>query len=103
MIFIDNLCEFIHLLIKNESSGLYHPQNIEYTSTTQMVKEIAEALNHRIRFVKVFNPMIRLLEKRVRFVNRAFADDAYMLELSADFDYEYCKVGFRQSIEKSLE
>lgn len=103
MIFIDNLCEFIHLLIKNESSGLYHPQNREYTSTTQMVKEIAEAANHKIRFVKVFNPMIRLLEKSVLFVNRAFADDAYELELSEYFNWRYCEEGFENSIRKSLE
>lgn len=103
MIFIDNLCEFIHLLIENESSGLYHPQNREYTSTTQMVKAIAEQANHKIKFIKVFNPMLYLLEQKVQLVNRAFANDAYMLELSADFDYEYCKVGFMQSIKMSLE
>lgn len=103
MIFIDNLCEFIRLLIENDSSGLYYPQNREYTSTTEMVKSIAKINKHKICFVKGFNSILRILEKRVRIINRAFADDAYKLELSEYFNWRYCEVGFEDSIRKSLE
>lgn len=102
MIFIDNLCEFIRLLIENNSSGLFHPQNREYTSTTEMVRSIAKINKHKICFVKGFNPILRILEKRVRVLNRAFADDAYELELSADFGWEYCVEEFEESIKWSI-
>lgn len=102
MIFIDNLCEFIRLLIENESAGLYHPQNREYTSTTQMVKSIADAQGKKVHLVKVFNPILHLLKKRVRIINRAFADDAYQLELSAYFNWKYCVVDFEKSIKQSI-
>ena len=41
MIYIGNLCEFIRLLITNEDSGIFCPQNSVYTNTSEMVKQIA--------------------------------------------------------------
>ena len=102
MIYIDNLCEFIRLLIEHESFGVFHPQNREYTSTTEMVREIARVQGHSIRFTKIFNPLLRLLEKRIRIINRAFADDAYELELSGYFNWEYCVTKFKASVERSI-
>lgn len=43
MIYIDNLSEFIFVLIKANASGIFLPQNTEYVSTSEMVKLIAEA------------------------------------------------------------
>ena len=102
MIYIDNLCEFIRLLIEHESFGVFHPQNREYTSTTEMVREIARVQGHSIRFTKIFNPLLRLLEKRIRIINCAFADDAYELELSGYFNWEYCVMDFGATIKESI-
>ena len=102
MIYIDNLCEFIRLLIEHESFGVFHPQNREYTSTTEMVREIARVQGHSIRFTKIFNPLLRLLEKRLRIINCAFADDAYELELSGYFNWEYCVMDFGATIKESI-
>ena len=33
MIFIDNLSEFVRLLIDNQDNGLFFPQNLEYINT----------------------------------------------------------------------
>src|SRR5690625_1508283 len=43
MIYIDNLSEFIKLLINEQLSGIYHPQNDEYVCTSEMVRLIAKA------------------------------------------------------------
>lgn len=45
MIFIDNLSEFVKLLIDNEAEGLFLPQNKEYVNTSEMVQAIS--LVHR--------------------------------------------------------
>ena len=102
MIFIDNLCEFIRLLIVNNSLGLYHPQNEKYTSTTQMVREIAKAEGNRIYFTKMFNSILYLFEKKIKTINRAFSNDAYELELSEYFDWTYCVAEFEESIRRSI-
>ena len=38
MLHIDNLCEFIKLMIDNEESGVFFPQNSKYTNTSDMVQ-----------------------------------------------------------------
>lgn len=40
MLYIENLCEFIYLLIRNNETGLYFPQNEDYASTTKIVNVI---------------------------------------------------------------
>jgi len=53
MLHIDNLSEFVRLTIENEEDGLFFPQNKEYVNTTNLVKEIASAYNHKIIFTNV--------------------------------------------------
>ena len=43
MIYIENLCEFIRLIIKNNEQGFFWPQNKEYSNTSELVKMIARA------------------------------------------------------------
>lgn len=40
MIYIDNLCEFIRLIVQNQDSGVFYPQNQDYVNTSQLVREI---------------------------------------------------------------
>ena len=42
MIFIDNLSEFVRLVMDKELSGLFFPQNKEYVNTTELVQLIAK-------------------------------------------------------------
>ena len=37
MLHIDNLCEFIRLIIENEDSGVFFPQNAEYTKNMRFL------------------------------------------------------------------
>src|SRR5699024_5691053 len=50
MIYIDNLSEFIRLLIKNSQKGILFPQNEEYVSTIDLVKEISSNHGKKIYF-----------------------------------------------------
>lgn len=43
MLYIDNLCEFLFLLMQSGEAGIYFPQNAEYVRTSEMVREIAKA------------------------------------------------------------
>lgn len=103
MIYIDNLCELIRLIIENNDSGIFHPQNKEYTSTVDMVKEIAKANNKRIYTTKLFNPIISFFLYRIRIVNRAFADDRYSMEISDYRNFEYCIFSLKDSIKTTEE
>lgn len=98
MIYIDNLCEFIRLLIKDEKSGIFTPQNKELVSTADLVDEIARANGKHVWFTGLFNWMIPFAIKIFKPARKAFANDNYVLKLSDYYNNSYCIVNFKQSI-----
>ncbi len=101
MLYIDNLCEFVRLLIENESNGIFFPQNKEYVSTSKMVQEMAACHNKRLHLTKLFNPIIYLCAGFVGILNKVFGNLAYAKEMSDDWDFRYCVVDFEESIKQS--
>ena len=99
MIYIDNLCEFIRLLIDKPESGYFTPQNKELVSTTDLVREIAMVAHHKAWFTKLFNWAVFVGNKISKLISRGFGNDNYALELSDYYDFEYCVVPFEKSIE----
>lgn len=98
MLHIDNLCEFIKLMIDNEESGLFFPQNKEYVSTSEMVKTIAEVHGRKIRMTKIFNPVLKRMFG-FDVVNKAFGNLVYEMDMSEYGKGEYRVRGFRETIE----
>lgn len=95
MIYIDNLSEFIRLLIGNCSSGLFLPQNSEYVNTSEMVRLIADVHGRKIVMTKLFNPLLRILN--INTVNKVFSDLVYKKDIS-QHQNEYIVVEFQNSI-----
>lgn len=101
MIYIDNLCEFVRLVIDEQLGGILTPQNKELVSTADLVREIAKANNKKIWFTSLFNWGIKPACRLTRVVRRAFADDCYMRNLSDYWSYKYCVVNFEESIRRT--
>lgn len=98
MLHIDNFCEFIKLIINNEESGLFFPQNKEYVKTSEMVKFIAEAHGKKIVLTKVFNPVLKFMFG-IGVVNKVFGNLVYEKSMS-DYDKANYRIrDFRESIE----
>ena len=98
MIYIDNLCEFVRLLINNPESGVFTPQNKELVSTSDLVRQIALQSNKKVWFTRLFNWAIIIGNKLTKKIRRAFANDCYVQELSDYYGYKYCVVNFKESI-----
>jgi nucleoside-diphosphate-sugar epimerase len=101
MLYIDNLSEFLRLLIDNEERGLFFPQNKEYIKTSEMVRLIAEVHGRKIRLVKVFNPIIKFLSGKIKFVDKVFGNFVYDRKMSDHYDNKYCLSSFEESIKKT--
>lgn len=99
MLYIDNLCEFIRLMIDNNENGLFFPQNSEYVKTAEMVKLIAESHGKKIKLTKIFNPSLKLMGNFVGVVNKAFGNLVYDKKMSDYMNWIYCVKDFKQSIE----
>lgn len=63
MIYIENLAEFLRLLIDSGQGGVYLPQNAEYVTTAEMVKAIGRVRNKKIYLSKLLNPFVWLASK----------------------------------------
>lgn len=97
MIHIDNLCEFIKLMIDNEESGLFFPQNSEYVKTSEMVKMIGNVYGKDINLTKVFNPLLKVMGLKLRIINKVFGNLVYDKSLS-NYKENYQIRGLKESI-----
>ena len=97
MLYIGNLVEFVRLVIKNEESGFFFPQNEQYSNTSQLVQMIAEAHGKRIILVGGCTVPLRLLSQATGLVNKAFGSLAYDMSMS-----EYKENYRRFSLEESI-
>lgn len=96
MIYIDNLCELIRLIIKKSQSGIFYPQNKEYVETAYLVKLIREYHGHRTITTDIFNIVIRKIIKKSSLFKKIFGNLVYSKNLSQSNDY--CLFDFEESI-----
>ena len=100
MLYIGNLLEFVRLIIENNESGIFFPQNEEYVKTSILVKEIAKIHGKKVFLTRIFNPLIHLMSKRVKLLNKVFGNLCYAKELSV-YKENYCRSNFEQSIKET--
>ncbi|GMR70957.1 NAD-dependent epimerase/dehydratase family protein [Aerococcus viridans] len=98
MLYIDNLNEFIRLLINNGDHGIYHPQNEEYVVTSDLVRAIARVHNHKVLFTKITNPIINIMLNKVAIFKKIFGNQLYSKELSLYNNGNYIVNNFDESI-----
>ncbi|MBE5940668.1 MAG: NAD-dependent epimerase/dehydratase family protein [Lachnospiraceae bacterium] len=104
MLYVGNLCEFIKIMIDNEETGTFFPQNSEYVSTAQMVKEIANVHGRKIWITKLLNPFVWMASKVPGKVgglaNKAFGSFVYDMEMS-EYEWEYRNYNLRESLSRT--
>lgn len=103
MIYVENLCEFVRMMIENNERGVFWPQNKEYTNTSEMIRMIAEVYGHRIRLTKRFNWVLQVARVFTGLVDKAFGNLVYDHSLSQYKDNSYQKVPLALSIQKTKE
>lgn len=97
MIYINNLTEFLRLVIEYKDAGYFHPQNQEYVKTSEMVSTISQIHDKKIWVTKLFNPIISTL-LNISLINKVFGDLYYEKEVSDDFNKKYQIIDFKDSI-----
>ena len=100
MLYIENLCEFVRLMVENGEQGTFWPQNRAYSNTSQMVQLIARAHGKRVRLIKGFGWVLRLLSYVTPLVNKAFGNLSYAMEIS-EYPQDYRKWDLQDSIRET--
>ena len=100
MLYVENLCEFVRLMIENEEQGIFWPQNEEYSNTSELVKMIAKAHGKKIALVKGFGWMLKIMSHVTGLVNKAFGNLSYEKEMS-NYKVEYRLKDLKDSVEET--
>jgi len=95
MIYIDNLSEFIKILIDDNASGTFCPQNNEYVNTSELVMQISKSHGKKLILTKVFNSLLGLV--KINTVNKVFGDLFYEKSVSK-YSKDYNVKDFKDSI-----
>ena len=107
MLYIENLCEFLCVLMIRGLGGVYFPQNPGYSSTSDIVRAIASVHGKRLLVTKSLNPAVGLAKhcpvKKIRDLsNKAFGDSWYDMDMST-YGFDYQKVTLEESIKRTEE
>lgn len=101
MIYIENLCEFVRLVIDNDAAGSFLPQNREYVNISNMVKTIGEAHGKEVKLIPVCDGIIDFLGSHINVINKVFGTNYYEKHGRDYFDGKYQVVDFISSIYRS--
>lgn len=104
MLYIENLCEFLCQVMIRGEGGVFWPQNIEYTRTSDMVRMIGDACGHKVRVSKAWNWAVGLASKVPGKIsglaNKAFGNMSYDQSMSK-YDFPYQLVDLKESIRRT--
>lgn len=108
MIYIDNLCSFIYIVLKHEFNGVFHPQNDVYVNTSNLVEKIAKCHQHRIYFLKFGSYIIKKISSKNKLIGKIFGslfyDDTTLGYPNSNYNgviLNYNQVDFEESIKQT--
>ena len=107
ILFIDNLSNFIEIVINKELSGIFHPRNYEIVSTNDIISTIRELNNQKNIYSKTFGFLIKFSSFFIPYFNKIYGDRYY----DSDIDkithnqkklLNYNFITFKESVGKSI-
>ncbi|MCI8661604.1 MAG: NAD-dependent epimerase/dehydratase family protein [Lachnospiraceae bacterium] len=102
MLYIDNLCEFLCLLVLSGEGGVYFPQNAQYSDTSELVRIIASAGGRKVHTTKMLNGVVAFAShipgKIGDLADKAFGNLLYDQRLSQHHGLHYQVVDLNESI-----
>lgn len=104
VLYVENLSEFVRLMIENEENGIFFPQNEHLVSTADLVGNIAKVHGHRIWMTVLLNPFVIIMKKVPgkigSLASKAFGSSYYEMEMS-HYKENYIVVSNQESIKKT--
>ena len=100
MLYIENLCEFVRLMIENEESGTFFPQNSEYSNTSELVEMIAAAHGKKIKLIGGVTRLLKIMSCFTGLVNKAFGNLTYERSIS-DYKENYRVAELGDSVKRT--
>ena len=88
ILYIDNLSEFVAMLVSSGEGGVYFPQNEEYMATSDVVVRLGKLQGRKVRLSGVLGAVAAFACRHVDQARKAFGSLYYDQAISSyDFDY----------------
>ena len=100
MLYIENLMEFVRLMIENEENGTFWPQNAEYSNTSELVNMIGKAHGKKVMLVPFCTIPLKITSLATGLVDKAFGNLAYDQRIS-EYKANYRVCTLKESIERT--
>lgn len=94
MLYIDNLSEFLRLVMEKEATGIFCPQNQEFVNTSEMVEAIRKSYGKAGVTVPGFGWLLNILAGKINLFAKVFGTLTYDKSMSV-----YKNVGNYQIID----
>lgn len=101
LIYIDNLCELVRLLIVKGQSGIYCPQDEVAVSAGELMRTVADGLGLRRSYSSLSGGMVKLF-RFLPVVKKIFGGLEYDRSLSEFPDMDYVVVPFSEAMRKTV-
>lgn len=100
-IYIDNLCECVRIIIDNQLSGIFCPQDDEIPNANDLLRAITLAIGRTYRSSKILGWLTQLLPF-IPLVRKAFGGIEYSRKLSDIKGQDYVVVPFKEAIKRTV-
>lgn len=97
MLYIENLVEFVRLMIENDERGTFWPQNAEYSNTSELVRMIGKVHGKNVTLIPGCSIALKIARLATGLVDKAFGNLAYDQKMSK-YKEEYRKYSLKESI-----
>ena len=101
MLYIDNLCEFVRLVIDNEEQGVFWPQNGEYVDTCEVVRQVAKLMKRNLYIIPGINWAVSIFGIFIRQLLKMFGSLIYEQSIS-DYGHDYEVCSFQISLARLI-
>lgn len=98
MIYIEHLLEFIKIITEEKIEGVFHPQNKEYTCTSDLVFFIRNAYGKKTVLLPGFGFLKQL---NLPVFKKLFSDMVYSHGIDEMYE-DYCSKTFEETVELSI-
>jgi UDP-glucose 4-epimerase len=73
-LYINNLTNFIEIVISDEIPGTFIPRDSTSFSTYKLSKLLSKIHNKKIFYTSIFNPIIKVLSKNVSYIHKIYGN-----------------------------
>ncbi len=102
ILYIDNLCRFVYLLVVHQKNGIYTPQDDESVSAVKLMQAISEAL-HLNKKVSPFLGLFVPLLSAIPLVRKGYGGICYEAKMSHSEELDYIIVSWKEGIQRTVQ